>query len=420
MSKVRGTVALIGSGELSATMVETHKMLLARINPEDKALFLDTPAGFQDNVDLIARRAVDFFERQVRHDMEIASFKSAEAAALPEAGNVYRLLGEAGYVLIGPGSPTYTVRHLKDSPVPALLSAMVARGGCLVAASAAALSVGIHTLPVYEIYKVGEALHWVEGLNILGHLGLELVVIPHWNNAEGGNHDTRFCYMGEKRYLDLEAKLPPGTTILGLDEHTVCILDFSAGEAAVDGLGQVIIRRNGAEEYYTRGEKITFEQLLGNSIIINEGAVTGSRRASQPHSESTDGKTPGVPFWEKMHGIEGAFHHSLEQNDLTAMTSQLLEADRFLWQAQLDLENPEFISQGRELYREMIVLSGTGVEQAAKIIPRKFNDLVNELVERREQYRRERKWPEADQIRSILNKAGVVLEDTEGGPRWHL
>jgi cysteinyl-tRNA synthetase len=68
----------------------------------------------------------------------------------------------------------------------------------------------------------------------------------------------------------------------------------------------------------------------------------------------------------------------------------------------------------------MIVLAGTGIDQAARIIPRKFKDLVNELVDFREQYRRERRWPEADQIRSILNSAGVVLEDTEDGPRWHL
>jgi hypothetical protein len=79
-----------------------------------------------------------------------------------------------------------------------------------------------------------------------------------------------------------------------------------------------------------------------------------------------------TPFWDKMHDIESVFHLSLEQNDLIRMTNQLLEADRLLWQAQLDLENPEFVSQGRELYREMIVLAGTGIEQAAQVIPRKF------------------------------------------------
>jgi len=55
-----------------------------------------------------------------------------------------------------------------------------------VAASAAALTIGRFTLPVYEIYKVGQDIHWVDGLDILSQFGLHLVVVPHWNNAEGG------------------------------------------------------------------------------------------------------------------------------------------------------------------------------------------------------------------------------------------
>ena len=45
-------------------------------------------------------------------------------------------------------------------------------------------------------------------MNILGRFGFNFVVIPHWNNAEGGTHDTRFCYMGESRFRKLEALLP--------------------------------------------------------------------------------------------------------------------------------------------------------------------------------------------------------------------
>ncbi len=413
---IRGTVALIGSGEFSGTMVETHKMLLARNSSAEKALFLDTPAGFQENVDLLAARAVHYFERQVGHSMEVASYKSAETINSEDAESVYRQLSKAGFVLIGPGSPTYTVRQLKDSPVPALLSAMVTRGGCLVAASAAALSVGSHTLPVYEIYKVGEPLHWVEGLNILGQLGLDLVVIPHWNNAEGGNHDTRFCYMGEKRFRALEVQLPPNTTILGLDEHTACILDFSSRTASVGGIGQMTLRRNGQEQCYARGDNISFSQLLGKPASLPIVDVAGIH--CLPASEKS--LVEDTPFWDRMHDIESVFHRSLEQNDLTRMTNQLLEADRLLWQAQLDLENPEFVSQGRELYREMIVLAGTGIEQAAQVIPRKFKSLVSEQVKLREHYRSEKRWPEADQIRSILHSIGVVLEDTEDGPVWRL
>ncbi len=410
---IRGTIALIGSGELSGTMVETHKKLLTGIKPEEKVLFLDTPAGFQENVDLIAHRAVDFFERQVLQRMEVASFKEADTLPDADTEHTYQLLGEAGFVLLGPGSPTYAVRQLKKTPVPALLSAMVARGGCLVVASAAALTAGTHTLPVYEIYKVGEPLHWVEGLNILGNTGLKLVVIPHWNNAEGGNHDTRFCYMGEKRFRTLEEQLPAGTTILGIDEHTACIIDFTSSRAYVAGIGRVTIRRSGTEQVFNRGEELNFKQLTGNFEADDQ--KTGPEIAIEPSSD--DAISRDSAFWSRMHGIEKAFQRALDQNDPAAMITRLLEADGLLWQAQLDLENPEFISQGREIFREMIVLAGTGINQAVEM-PRRFELLVKGLVELREQCRREKRWSEADQIRTLLQNAGVSVEDTREGPRW--
>ncbi len=412
---VHGKVALIGSGELSGTMVETHKKLLAGIKAEEKVLFLDTPAGFQENADLISHRAVDFFKRQVLQMMEVATFKDADSLSDSEVEHTYQLLGKAGFVLLGPGSPTYAVRQLKKTPIPALLSAMISRGGCLAVASAAALTAGTHTLPVYEIYKVGEPLHWVEGLNLLGNTGLELVVIPHWNNAEGGNHDTRFCYMGEKRFRILEEQLPPEATILGIDEHTACIIDFSSSRAHVAGIGRVTIRRGGAEQVFNRGEELDFNQLNGNFETVEQGGVPEVKMSPSPD----DTVTGGSVFWDRMHSIEKAFQRALEQNDSSSMVTWLLEADGLLWQAQLDLENPEFVSQGREIFREMIVLAGTGINQAAEV-PRRFELLVKSLVDLREQYRLEKSWGEADQIRTILKKANISVEDTPEGPRWSL
>ncbi len=416
MEKILGKIALMGSGELSGTMVETHKRLLAGNRFSGRALFLDTPAGFQENVDLLARRAVKFFEEQVLHSMEIASFKSAESATVSETEQVNRQLSEANFVLIGPGSPTYTVGQLKETPVPTLLNTMIKKGGCLVSASAAALTTGSHTLPVYEIYKVGQPLYWEEGLNILGHLGLDIVVIPHWNNAEGGNHDTRYCYMGERRFLALEQQLPPEKTILGIDEHTACIVDFSTGKAYVEGIGQITIRCGGFEQRYRRGETITLEQLVcvdkANQAV--DAAAAGETAPTQAQSKQEE-KTP---FWGRLHQIEDIFQRALEKNDTATMTTQLLEADRFLWQAQLDLENPEFISQGRELYREMIVLAGTGFERSSQEIPDKMEKLVGEIAVLREVYRREKKFAEADRLRDSLQSAGITLEDTVDGPRW--
>ena len=132
----------------------------------------------------------------------------------------------------------------------------------MVAASAAALTMGRYTLPVYEIYKVGQEIHWVDGLDILAPFGFNLIVIPHWNNAEGGTHDTRFCFMGELRFQQLEALLPDKSTILGIDEHTACIIDLESQHIDIQGIGDITIRRKGREIKFGKGEQIPFEALV--------------------------------------------------------------------------------------------------------------------------------------------------------------
>lgn len=40
------------------------------------------------------------------------------------------------------------------------------------------MTLGRHTVPVYEIYKVGEDVRLLDGLNVLGDIGVNAVVIP--------------------------------------------------------------------------------------------------------------------------------------------------------------------------------------------------------------------------------------------------
>ena len=131
----------------------------------------------------------------------------------------------------GPGSPTYALSTWRGSSVPEALADKLAHGGVVVFASAAAVTVGRFSLPVYEIYKVGQPIHWLDGLDLLSPLGFgpNCVVVPHFDNAEGGTHDTRFCYMGERRLAALEEMLPEDAWVLGVDEHTALVVDLDAG-----------------------------------------------------------------------------------------------------------------------------------------------------------------------------------------------
>ena len=81
MQRQKGIIVLMGSGELTSTMVEVHKEILARLGNDPKAVFLDTPAGFQLNADQLSERAVEYFRSRVGYTMSVASFKSRDISA---------------------------------------------------------------------------------------------------------------------------------------------------------------------------------------------------------------------------------------------------------------------------------------------------------------------------------------------------
>jgi peptidase E len=405
----------MGSGELTATMVEVHKELLRVVPAPAQAFFLDTPAGFELNCDHISQRALEYFNHHVQHSMSVASYKAKEDADSYEAMQTLQKLREANFVLIGPGSPTYAVRQLRQTPIPEILTERVATGNCLVAASAAALTVGRFTLPVYEIYKVGEDLHWIEGMNILDHFGFNLVVVPHWNNAEGGTHDTRFCYMGEARLRQLESLLPDDVSIFGIDEHTACLFDFEKDEAIIRGLGSVTLRRGGVERVFEKTERFPLQILREGQLDTQTTATVTKSPGAEPVKE-----IEGDSFWDHVHTIEARFYASLDQHELKETTNALLDLDRVIWKAQQDSESPEFISQARHMLRELIVSLGVKLASAPKSRADCLTPLVEAFLRLRQELRAEKQFDAADAIRESLEAAGILIEDTRQGSRWRI
>ncbi len=190
-------------------------------------------------------------------------------------------LRPARYVMAGPGSPSYALRQWAGGPIPPALAALLREGGILTMASAAALTLGAVTIPVYEIYKVGAEPAWLPGLDLLGEAtGLRAAVVPHYDNAEGGNHDTRFCYMGERRLRILERQLPPDTFVLGVDSHTALVLDLDGGDASVLGLGGVTIRVDGRSAVFPGGSEVTIASLGDAARALAAGQEPMTDRAA--------------------------------------------------------------------------------------------------------------------------------------------
>ncbi len=403
-------LAIMGSGETSPTMVKTHRSLFDRLGADATAVLLDTPFGFQENADDIAERAVSYFAESVGKRIEVARFRDAAADALARESALERLRA-AGYVFAGPGSPSYALRQWRGSSVPDLLAAKLRDGGCVCFASAAALTLGVVTVPVYEIYKVGEEPHWLDGLDLLGAAGLRAAVIPHYDNAEGGNHDTRYCYLGERRLQAMEAQLPPGTFVLGVDEHTACVIDLDAGTVDVTGLGCVTVRQGGEQQVFDSGTTIPIADLGsgGRGRIAAVASAPGAATESQPRS----------PLLEAARRLEASFDQALAAGDIAAAVGAVLALDDELaaWSADtLQSDEPD---QVRAVLRSMLVrlgqAAGAATDRAAMIGPRDA-----ELLAARATARDDGRFDDADRVRQRLADLGVEVRDEEGGSSWRL
>jgi len=124
-------------------------------------------------------------------------------------------------------------------------------------------------------------------------------------------------------------------------------------------------------------------------------------------------------FWDSVHALESAYYKDLDDDALNAANA-LLKLDRIIWQAHQDKESPEFISQARELFHELIVILGMRLSSAPKSCYNCLEALVEELLASRASYKDNKQWHEADVIRGCLKRAKIEVDDTPDGYQWRL
>ena len=405
-------LVIMGSGETSPTMSKVHRGLLALVGP-GPAVMLDTPFGFQENADDISAKAQAYFKESVQREIVVASFRSAEGVDPLAYETMLARLREASYVFAGPGSPSYAVAQWSASQVPAVLAQKLRTGGCVTFASAAACTLGPYALPVYEIYKAGDRVRWLEGLNLTAEVGLPAVIVPHFNNAEGGNHDTRYCYMGERRLSALEAMLPPEMFILGVDEHTACILDLEAGTATVAGLGSVTVRRQGQMSAVVAGTTVPIAELAS--------AAPGDLRADAPPPVGAVGAGVGIdPLVADIDRYEHAFDTAMAAGDAAGAVKVALDVDDLLHDWSRDTTQSSLLDRGRAALRAMILRLGEAAETGVRDPRVVVGPFVEALLDARRQARADGRWSEADALRDRIVAAGVEVRDTAGGSEWQL
>lgn len=411
-------VTIMGSGETAPTMMKVHRDLIARVSTPGRSgqvVVLDTPYGFQENAPELAARAQEYFRTSVGHPIDVAGLQRLHHVDPIEIEHGLERVRHARYVFAGPGSPTYALRQWSGTPLRDLIADKMLHGGAVTFASAAALTLGRFTVPVYEIYKVGEEPRWLEGLDLLSLIGLSVAVIPHYDNAEGGHHDTRFCYLGERRLAHLEAELPEGTHVLGVDEHTGVVLDLDAEVATVVGNGRITVRVRGQSIEYPAGTTVPLDALRFPTLAVTN--TTTATITQAPPAESVPVATP-QSLWTEAQAHQLRFDEAMDARNAVEAARVTLSLESTIVARSADTLQSDEADRARAALRSMIVRLGDAAVQGVRDPAEVLGPFLEVILEVRARVRADKRFDLSDLIRDRLGALGVEVRDTAEGAHW--
>lgn len=373
-----GPLTLIGSAETSPGMVKVHRNILNDQPATPRVVYIDTPHGFQENVQQITEKIEEFFAVSLNQPLLVASLRDSQLVSPAEIESFRSILESADYLFTGPGSPSYAIEHWQAVEAGRSMVLASARGAAITLASAAAVTAGRYAIPVYEIYKVGTPPFWLDGMDLVGSLvGIEAVVVPHWDNRDGTNHDTRRCYVGQRRLDNLMAQLPTPLPIIGIDEHTA--VTFQDDHVYVQGIGQLTVRSGDEERVLPAGASSSVSDLF----------ETPARFVPAPTAE----RPPD------------SFEQAVTAGDSIAAADAIL----------VDLGQEEFERVRRNLV-DLAKLAQTGMQDPARLV----GPFVEILMQARARARSRNDFAEADRLRDALISAGIEIHDRSDASSWQI
>ena len=434
-------LTIMGSGETAPTMVSTHRTLTALLPKPVKAVLLDTPYGFQENAPELATRAVEYFRNSVNVDIAVAGLVRLHdthiAADTVQIERGLRAISDATYIFAGPGSPTYALRQWSGSNVASSIIDKLMNGGIVTFASAAALTLGKVTVPVYEVYKVGQDVQRLDGLDVLSAIGINAAVIPHYDNAEGGNHDTRFCYLGETRLRMFEKMLDDDTYVLGIDEHTGLVIDLDASVAKVVGNGTVTLRLREDSFTYETGSTIPLTTLQNPWLLRTSAPAESSHQKGVGISGETVEAQPGQVGEGSSKSVESnlaqagsleqelqiqqsAFNDAMTARDADGAVRACLALEQAIHDWSADTLQGDIADKARAAVRSMISALGDaaigGVRNPRDVVA----PYVEAMLAIRATVRAEKRYDLSDVIRDAFVNIGIEVRDTATGVEWDL
>ena len=422
-------LTIMGSGETAPTMVTTHRKLTSLLPQPVQAVVLDTPYGFQENAPELASKAQEYFRTSINVEIEIAGLvrlHDTHIAADPvQIERGLRRVANADYIFAGPGSPTYALRQWSGSPVASIITGKLQTGGIVTFASAAALTLGKATVPVYEVYKVGQDVERLDGLDILSAIGINAAVIPHYDNAEGGNHDTRFCYLGQARLEMFETMLDNDTYVLGVDEHTGLVIDIDAQEATVVGNGGVTLRLRSQSFVYPTGSVLPFSLLQNPFQLLDPGSSatsTKTARVASTENPVQDASTKSAPssLEQSLQQASQEFEEAMKDRNAEGAVRAALALEQALVDGKADTLQGDVTDRCRATLRSMMSQLGDAAVSGVRDPRDVVSPYIEAMLAVRAIVRAEKRFDLSDIIRDAFASLNIEVRDTPQGAEWSL
>ena len=253
-------LALIGGEEFSPGFEEVHATLLAELDRENRRVVYLPTCAAEDG-----EEAIEYWCTTAREHLTalgaLVETPQVVTPASPNDPHVAQLVAQADWIYFGGGYPHVAMRILAHSLLWEALRGATSRGALISGSSGGAMLLCARSLvmtaelqaEIGRVWETGAPANWdppipppLECLGFVPHA----IGAPHFNRVFPASWLER-------------GFLPPGWTLIGIDEQTVLVQ--AGGTWQVRGRGAVtIIDEDRKPRRYAAGEHVT----LRNSPIL--------------------------------------------------------------------------------------------------------------------------------------------------------
>jgi hypothetical protein len=217
--------------------------------------------------------------------------------------------------------------------------------------------------------------------------------------------------------------------VLGIDEHTVLVVDLESRTATVSGRGSLTIRRRGASRVVPAGERLELSVLLaGARGAASSPAARGRKPADEPAADepaaapqSADAAAPRKsPLLAETARLEHAFEAAIAGRKAADAAEAILTLDRTIAEWSADTLQTDDPDRARAILYSMVQRLGEAAAGGLRDPRELLAPLVESLITLRGELRAAKAFELADRVRDRLIAARIELRDTPAGTVWDL